>query len=214
MINDVTYSNYSRPNRDKRDVMLGYRTGKYTVKDAEGNRNEATPYYKSSSNLTRAAIQLRPFLERLYQTKRTEGPLTGEDITTYANSDYEENLPPIKLEWSEDFAYKEEELFYMEAFRYQSANDLNATYKKWLQDPDLAHRVAQSFNEGREKDGVYPTKLGFKTNYSPFTPPALFLDYDRFFNSTVAWCNSNFNTTNRRSKQKITTMACYDFEWR
>lgn len=109
-------------------------------------------------DLVRAAIQVRPTLEHLFQKKGLK-PLTGDDVFSYAQSDVQK----ISLRWTEDWQYRQP---WRKCKRWETvpvnsigevADDLHPMYKEWLCDPGLADKVAQSFNEGiGETTAEYP----------------------------------------------------------
>lgn len=148
--------------------------------------NEAAKYL-------RGAIQLRPALQRLSDSMDRR-QLTGDDITTYANS---EEVFDDPLEWTEDWNYSRscsEAIVYSGYFQeadknhQKQNNDLSPIYKEWLRDPQLADQVAQAFNEGVKEHGKvaypfchsdYPGKVYFETSLCQSRDGKVWLDRPR-----------------------------------
>jgi hypothetical protein len=185
--------------------------GKYL---AAGGKLE--PYDGHVSDYIRAAIQLRPALERIYRAKDCK-PLMGMDIVAYASSATLEQSLDGPIQWSEDWTsyYK----YYCTSnarnlclesgrrpeaqtapekvsFAYKSAIDLHPTYKEWLQDYDLACKVADSFNESVEQSNVvYPflhradkAEHFYTSEYNSSDYPLVWLEMDPFRHEGMRPC--------------------------
>jgi hypothetical protein len=99
----------------------------------------------------RAAIQLRPFLDRLYKSRDCE-LLTGKGIQEYMISCKADNSRDEDyLQWTEDWRRDNMRLTGSEIIT-KKEKDMSPILVDWLQDSDLAEKVAQSYNKGIPHD--------------------------------------------------------------
>lgn len=125
---------------------------------------------EANSKYVRGAIQLRPFLEQLHR-KQGGRMLTGEHITVYATSTKEIGCT---IGWTEDWRFSNSIKPTIADVETREANDLFSVYKAWLQDPELADKVAHAYNNGnnQRREGnpypfchsEYPGQLYFETS--------------------------------------------------
>lgn len=110
------------------------------------------PNKKVAGQYLRGAIQLRSALELLAR-KLGGRPLTGEDITAFANGKEKQ-----ALHWTEHWQFTISQQLVDGQVEEGEAQEIFPVYKEWLQDTQLAEQVAKAYNQGvKEHDGArYP----------------------------------------------------------
>jgi hypothetical protein len=141
------------------------------------------PNKEQAGQFLRGAIQLRPALERL--AVRLGGKvLTGNDIKNFASADGKLGKTDA-LCWKEHWKFSWSEKIREEEPQIETADDLFSVYKEWLQDDQLADKVAQAYNEGVQLHNKVaypfchsesPGKVYFETSLCQSTDEKVWLD--------------------------------------